>query len=223
IVVLLRQFELRIGLFGRCRRLVERGLELPYVLLGFRERSLLLLDHVFVGLRVDAKQYIPALERGVLLHRHLDHPAPHGWQHGRHRKIDASILRKGVIVVHDQQQQRDADDSAQRRGRERPLIDRYPKYLEGYVADRNVDQDQQEFHYRAPVRWRSSSSATRRRKSSSSPDVSAAPPPSAADRCEIPQPGSGRYAIAQIQRNGHSACGVNRLTHPAAWIASWWG
>jgi hypothetical protein len=23
--------------------------------------------------------------------------------------------------------------------------------------------------------------------------------------------------------DGHSACSVNRLSHPAAWIASWWG
>src|SRR5262249_46303185 len=181
IVVLLRQFELRIGLFGSCRRLVERGLELPHVLLGFRERGLLLLDYVFKGLRVDAKQHLPFLERGVLLHWHFDHPTPHGRQYGRHREIDAGILRKRMIVVHDQQQQRDADDSAQRRGRQRPLVDRYPENLEGYVADRNVDQDQQEFHYRAPVLWLFSSSATRRRRSSSSLDLSAAPSPSAAD------------------------------------------
>jgi hypothetical protein len=30
-----------------------------------------------------------------------------------------------------------------------------------------------------------------------------------------PQPRSGRYVTAQIQRNGHRACSVNRLTHPA--------
>src|SRR5262249_25843218 len=223
VVVLLRQRELRIGFFGRCRCLIERGLELPHVLFGLRERGLLLLDHVLVGLRVDAKQHIPFLERGVLLRWHFDHPTSHGRQHRRHCKIDAGILRKGMIVVHDQQQQRDADDPAQRRGRKRPLVDRYPENLEGYVADRDVDQDEQEFHYRAPVLWLFSSSATRRRKSSRSLDLSAAAPPSAGDRCEIPQPRSGRYAIAQIQRNGHSACSVNRLTHPAAWIASWWG
>jgi multidrug resistance efflux pump len=35
----------------------------------------------------------------------------------------------------------------------------------------------------------------------------------------------GMYAVPysfrpDIQRNGHRACNVNRLTHPAAWIAS---
>src|SRR5262249_49849923 len=223
VVVLLRQIELRVGFFSAGGRLIERGLELHHVLLGFREQSLLLVDDVLVRLRVDAEQHIPFLERHVRLHRHLDHAAPDRRKQRRHGKIDAGILRKRMIVVHDQQQQCDADDPAQRRGRKRPLVDRYPEDLEGYVADRDVDQDEQEFHYCSPVLTLFSSAATRRRKSSRSLDLSAAAPPSAGDRCEIPQPRSGRYAIAQIQRNGHSACSVNRLTHPAAWIASWWG
>ena len=78
-------------------------------------------------------------------HRDLDHPPPYGRQHGRHRKIDTGILRKEMIVFHDQQQQRDADDPAQRRRCQRPLVDRYPENLEHHVADRDVDQDQQQF------------------------------------------------------------------------------
>lgn len=31
------------------------------------------------------------------------------------------------------------------------------------------------------------------------------------------------HDVTVIHRNGHSACSVNRLTHPAAWMASWWG
>src|SRR5262249_56775224 len=112
-------------------------------------------------------------------HRDLDHPAPHGRQHGRDGKIDAGILRKRMIVVHDQQQQRDANDSSQRRGRQRPLVDRYLEQFEHYVADRNVGQDQQEFHYWPPVRF--SSSATRRRRSSSSPELATGAAPAASD------------------------------------------
>ena len=84
IVVLLRQRELRIDPFGRGRGLVERGLELPHVLLGLGERGLFLLDHVFEGLWIDAKQYIAFLERSILLHWDLGDPAPYGWRHGRH-------------------------------------------------------------------------------------------------------------------------------------------
>ena len=39
----------------------------------------------------------------------------------------------------------------------------------------------------------------------------------------VVEPRSGRYAMAQIQRNGHRTWRVNRLTQPAAWIASWCG
>src|SRR5262249_13224451 len=222
-VVLLRQIELRVGFVSAGGRLIERGLELPHVLLGFSEQSLFLVDDVLVRLRVDAEQHVPFLERHVRLHRHLDHAPPDRRKHGRHGKIDAGIFRKRMIVVHDQQQQCDADDPAQRRRRKRPLVGRYPEYLEGYVADRDVDQDEQEFHYCSPVLILLSSAATRRRKSSSSFTVAAGSAPAPADRGENPQPRSGRYVIAQIQRNGHSTCNVNRLTHPAAWIASWWG
>src|SRR4029077_11784732 len=107
--------------------------------------------------------------------------------------------------------------------RERPLVDRYPENLEHHVAERDVDQDEQEFHQRSPVRMLLSSSATRRRRSSNPLAFAADCGPAPPDWCDIPQPRSGRYAIAQIQRNGHSACRVNRLTHPAAWIASAWG
>jgi hypothetical protein len=31
------------------------------------------------------------------------------------------------------------------------LVDRYPENLEHHVADRDVGQDEQEFHYRSPV------------------------------------------------------------------------
>ena len=141
IVVLLRQRDLRIGSFGPRGGLVERGLDLPHVLLGLRKRSLLLLNDVFVRLRINAKQHIPFLKGSVLLHRYLDHAALHRRQHRCHRKIDARIFRKRMIVVHNQQQQRDADDPTERRGRERPLIDRYPKKLENHVTDRNIDQD----------------------------------------------------------------------------------
>src|SRR5262249_10325108 len=211
------------AVFGRWVGLMGGGVGVDDGLVGFRKQSLLLVDHVLVRLRVDTEQHIAFLERYVRLHRDLDHAAPDRRKHGRNGKIDAGIGGEGMIVIHDQQQQRNADDPAQRRGRERPLVDRYPEYLEGYVADRNVDQDEQEFQNRAPPSAPFARPAPRRRKSSSSLDLSASPPPSAADRCEIPQPRSGRYAIAQIQRNGHSACSVNRLTHPAAWIASWWG
>ena len=64
-----------------------------------------------------------------------------------------------------------------------------------------------------------SNSAMRRRRSSISLVLLGAPPVD----LEKPQPRSGRYAIAQIQRNGHSTCSMNRLTQPAAWIASSWG
>src|SRR5262249_37279298 len=144
-------------------------------------------------------------------------------KHRRHGKIDAGIGGEGMIVVHDQQQQCNADDPAQRRGRKRPLVDRYPEYFEGCVADRDVDQDEQEFHYCSPVLTLFSSAATRRRKSSSSFTMAAGSAPGPVDRCENPQPRSGRYVIAQIHRNGHRTCSVNRLTQPAAWIASWWG
>jgi hypothetical protein len=104
VVVLLRQLELGSGPFGARGRLVERGLHLLDVLLGFRQRCLLLLDDVFVGLRIDAEQHVAFLERRVGLHRHLDHPPMHRRQHRRHREIDAGVLGEGMIVVHDQQQ-----------------------------------------------------------------------------------------------------------------------
>src|SRR5262249_45519976 len=133
-------------------------------------------------------------------------------KHRRHGKIDAGIGGEGMIVVHDQQQQCNADDPAQRRGRKRPLVDRYPEYLEGYVADRDVDQDEQEFHYCSPVLTLLSSAATRRRKSSSSFTMAAGSRPARVDRGENPQRGSGRYVMAQIKRKGHSTCSVNGLT-----------
>jgi len=57
---------------------------------------------------------------------------------------------EGMIVVHDQQDQRDPNDPAQCRSCQRPLIHRYPEELEDHVADRDVNQDQQEFHVPAP-------------------------------------------------------------------------
>ena len=86
-----------------------------------------------------------------------------------------------MIVVHDQQQQGNADDSAQRRGRQRPLIDRDPENLEHHVADRDVGQDEQEFHYRSPVLVLLSSAVTRRRKSSNSLEGAAGATSTAAD------------------------------------------
>ena len=53
------------------------------------------------------------------------------------------------------------------------------------TAERDIDQDQQEFHQRAPVQMLLSSSATRRRKSSSSLALAAASTVSA-DLCDIP-------------------------------------
>jgi hypothetical protein len=47
-----------------------------------------------------------------------------------------------MIVVHDQQQQRNADDPPERSGRKRPLVDGNAKYLEDYVAKGDLEQDQ---------------------------------------------------------------------------------
>ena len=70
---------------------------------------------------------LPFLERPVRLHGHLDHATPDRRKHGRHGKIGAGIGVEGMIVIHDQQQQCNSDDPAQRRGRKRPLVDRYPE------------------------------------------------------------------------------------------------
>src|SRR5262249_33758321 len=223
VIVLLRELELRGSPFSGRRRLVEGGFQLLDVLLGFRQRRLLLVDDILVRLGIDTKQGVAFLERCVRLHRYLDHAPPHRRQHGGHREVDAGVVGEGVIVVHDQQDQGDANDPAQRRRRERQLVDRYLENLEDRVAERNVDQGQQELHYRSPAMSLPSSSATRRRRSSNSLELAAGPAPDAGACDENPQPRSGRYDIAQIHRNGHSACSVNRLTHPAAWIASWWG
>jgi len=51
-----------------------------------------------------------------------------------------------MIVIHGQQQECDAEDSAERCGGERPLVDRYAEELEDNDADRNVDKDEQDFH-----------------------------------------------------------------------------
>jgi hypothetical protein len=122
-----------------------------------------------------------------------------------------------MIVVHSQQQQDDTDNSAQRSRCKRPLIDRYAEELEDNNANRHVNENEQNFHDQPPAFVLFfSSSATLRRKSSIS--VAASDDPAAV--WENPQPRSGWYAIAQIQRNGHNTWRVNRLTQPAAWIAS---
>jgi hypothetical protein len=51
-----------------------------------------------------------------------------------------------VIVVHSQQQQRDAENSAQRRCGERPLVHRYAKEFENNETNRDVDENQEDFH-----------------------------------------------------------------------------
>ena len=45
-----------------------------------------------------------------------------------------------MVVVHHEQQQDDARDSAECRGRQRPLIHRDAKYLEDGVAEGDVDE-----------------------------------------------------------------------------------
>jgi hypothetical protein len=55
---LLRHLELRRSPFSAGGRLVERGLELLELLLGFRQRRLLLVEDVLAGLRIDAGQRI---------------------------------------------------------------------------------------------------------------------------------------------------------------------
>src|SRR5262249_10339065 len=112
------------------------------------------------------------------------------WQHGGNREVDTRVGGERMVVVHDQQEQHDADDSAERRRRQRPLVDWYLEDLEHYVADRDVEQDQQEFHYRPPVLF--SSSAIRRRSSSSSSGLDLDPASGSPRRPEKPHPRSGR-------------------------------
>jgi hypothetical protein len=51
-----------------------------------------------------------------------------------------------MIVVHGQQQKRDAKNSTQRGGGERPLVHRDAEEFEDNDANRDVDQNEQEFH-----------------------------------------------------------------------------
>jgi hypothetical protein len=118
VVILLRQLELRLGPFGRCRCLVERGFQLRDFLLGLRQRRSLLIDDVLIWLRIDTEQHVAFLERRVGLHRHLGHTAFHRGKDRRHRKVDPGIFGEGMIIVHDQQNQTDAKDSAEHRGRQ---------------------------------------------------------------------------------------------------------
>src|SRR5262249_2201004 len=98
-----------------------------------------------------------------------------------------------------------------------PLVDRYSEDSEDRHAKCDIDGNEQEFHDYPPALVRLFSSSVMRRRRSSISFVfgggSALAP-------EKPQPRSGWYAIAQIQSNGHSTCRVNRLTQPAAWMAS---
>src|SRR5262245_55769384 len=142
-----------------------------------------------------------------------------------------------MVVVHDQKQKRDTDDSTERRRRKAPLVHRYSENFEDRITERDVYEDEQEFHQRSPTPsvllalifvstncasvmalsagasdfGRFSSVAIRWRRSATS--LARADCPDCVSVCEPekPHPRSGRYAIAHIHRNGHSTCRVKRL------------
>jgi hypothetical protein len=217
IKVLLRQLELRIRPCGRCSRLVERGFEFIDFLFSIGERRFLLVNDVLVWFRFNTEKDVAFLKQRVYPNRHFNHAPLYGGQYRGHREVDARVGRKGMIVVHNKKQQKNTDYSTQHRRGKRPLVDRDSEELEDGDANCNVNERQQNLHDQPPAFVLFfSSSATLRRKSS----ISVAVPDDPAAVWENPQPRSGWYAIAQIQRNGHNTWRVNRLTQPAAWIAS---
>src|SRR5262249_36169121 len=124
IIVLLRQLELRICPSCCRSRLIQRGLQLIDLLFSVRERGLLLVNDELEGFWVDTEKDIAVLEGRVGLDRHFNHAPLHGGQYRGQRKIDASVGREGMIVVHSQEQQRDTENSSQRSGGKRPLVHR---------------------------------------------------------------------------------------------------
>jgi hypothetical protein len=81
------------------------------------------------------------------------------------------------------------------------LIDWYLEDFEDEDAKRDVGKSEQPLHGYPPILVLPFSSSEMRRRMSS---ISLAVTAGAASDLEKPQPRSGRYAIAQIQRNGHS-------------------
>src|SRR5262249_5047852 len=120
-------------------------------LLGLRQECFFLIDDVLVRFGIQSKKHVPLLQRDVRCDRHVDDATPDAGQNRRYRKVDPRSGRERMIIAHYYQQQRTSNDPAKCCSRKRPLIHGYAEELENYVADRDVSQNEQEFHRRPPT------------------------------------------------------------------------
>jgi hypothetical protein len=99
VVVFLGKLQLRLGLFGRRRCLIDGRLELGNVGLGISQSRLLFRDSVLIWLGIDLEQNFAGLEMlvGTVFDRHLDHTAADAGQYRRYREVNARIVENGWL------------------------------------------------------------------------------------------------------------------------------